>query len=337
MTATRASRVALVFSTHPLHPDATAALQARAEFRVASAPSADAIMAEGLEADVLVVRAPIPPAYFAAALRLRAAVRHGAGLDMIPMGAATAAGVLVANVPGANAVTVAEHAIFAAIALLRRFREVDAALRGQGWEHGRAFADHGRELGGRVLGIVGMGHIGTAMARIAAQGFGMQVAATTRRPASLPPGIMALALDDLVARADVLVLCCPLTEATRGLISASRIAAMKPGAILINVARGPVVDEGALVAGLQSGHLAGAALDVFATQPLPRDHALFALPNVILTPHMAGITQDSMARIGAVVVAEVLRVLSGQWPVNLCNPEVAAAFQARFPGAAGMA
>ena len=321
-----------VFSPHPLHPDATAALQARARFRVASSPSAAAIMAEGLGADVLVVRAPIPPAYFAAAPGLRAAVRHGAGLDMIPMDAASAAGVLVANVPGANAVTVAEHAIFAAIAVLRRFREVDGALRGQGWEAGRAFADHGRELGGRVLGIVGFGQIGGAVARIAGQGFGMRVAAFTRRPDSLPAGVQAMALDDLVAACDVLVLCCPLTDATRGLISAARLGAMKPGAILVNVARGPVVDEGALVAALQSGHLGGAALDVFATQPLARDHPLLALPNVVLTPHMAGITEDSMARIGAVVVAEVTRVLDGGLPLNLCNPEVVAAYRARFPG-----
>lgn len=320
-----------VFSTHPLYPGATAALQARARFRVASTPTAAAIMAEGLGADVLVVRAPIPPEYFTAAYGLCAAVRHGAGLDMIPVEAATAAGVLVANVPGANAVTVAEHAIFAAIALLRRFREVDGALRSQGWEAGRAFADHGRELGGRVLGIVGFGQIGGALARIAGQGFGMRVVACTRRPDTLPAGVQAMALEGLMAQVDVLVLCCPLTDATRGMISAARLGAMKPGAILINVARGPVVDEGALLAALQSGHLGGAALDVFATQPLPRDHPLLALPNVVLTPHMAGITEDSMARIGQVVVAEVLRVLDGGLPVNLCNPEVVGAYRGRFP------
>ena len=141
-----------------------------------------------------------------------------------------------------------------------------------------------------------------------------------------------MALDDLVATCDVLVLCCPLTDATRGLISAARLGAMRPGAILVNVARGPVVDEGALVAALQSGHLGGAALDVFATQPLPRDHPLFALPNVLLTPHMAGITEDSMARIGAVVVAEVTRVLDGGLPLNLYNPEAVAGYRRRVPG-----
>ena len=320
-----------MFSTHPLHPDAEAALRAAADYRVASSPTAAAIMAEGSGADVLVVRAPIPPAYFTAAPHLRAAVRHGAGLDMIPMEDATAAGVLVANVPGANAATVAEHAIFAAIALLRRFRQVDAALRGQGWEAGRAFADHGRELGGAVMGIVGMGQIGQALARIAAQGFGMRVLTHTRRAEAVPAGVAAVTLDVLLSQADVLVLCCPLTGATRGLLSAARIAAMKPGAVLVNVARGPVVDEAALIAALLSGHLGGAALDVFAHQPLAADHALFALPNVILTPHMAGITADSMDRIGQVTVAEVLRVLAGGLPVNLCNPGAVPRHWARFP------
>ena len=321
-----------MFSTHPLHPDAEAALQAAADFRVASSPTAAAIMAEGLAADLLVVRAPIPPDYFTAAKGLRAAVRHGAGLDMIPMAAATAAGVLVANVPGANAVTVAEHAIFAAIALLRRFRAVDAALRGGGWDQARAFAEHGRELGGAVLGIVGLGQIGQALARMAARGFGMRVLAHTRRPEAVPVGVEAVALDLLLPQADVLVLCCPLTGATRGMMSPARIAAMKPGAILINVARGPVLDEAALLAALQSGHLGGAALDVFGQQPLPADHPLFALPNVILTPHMAGITRDSMERIGQVTVAEVLRVLTGGLPENLCNPEVVPRYLARFSG-----
>ena len=121
----------MIFSTHPLHPEVTERLRAACDFVVASAPSATAILAEGTGAEVLIVRAPVPPGYFARATGLRAAVRHGAGLDMIPLEEATAAGVLVANVPGVNASTVAEHAIFAAIALLRRYPEVNARLRGR--------------------------------------------------------------------------------------------------------------------------------------------------------------------------------------------------------------
>ena len=318
-----------VFSTHPLHPEVSARLAASTDYRVASAPTAAAIMAEGLLAEVLIVRANIPPAFFAQATHLRAAVRHGAGLDMIPIPAATAAGVLVANVPGANAVTVAEHAIFAAIALLRQFRAMDSALRRAGWNAGRAFGDQGRELGGRRLGIFGFGAIGRALHRIA-EGFGMEVAATTRRPETLPVGVRALDLDALCATSDVLVLCCPLTEATRGAISAARIALMKPGAVLINVARGPVIETTALVAALQANRIA-AALDVFDEQPLPEGSPLWRLENVILTPHLAGITEDSMLRIGQTAVAETLRILSGALPVNFCNPEVEAAYRKRFP------
>ncbi len=322
--------MAQIFSTHPLHPDVTARLMAAADYRVASQPTAAAILAEGLEATVLIVRATVPPAYFAQATSLRAAVRHGAGLDMIPMDAATGVGVLVANVPGANASTVAEHVIFTAIGLLRQFRAMDAALRGSGWNAGRAYSDHGCDLSGRRLGILGFGNIGSALHHMA-QGFGMQVAATTRRPETLPVGVQALNLDDLVATSDVLVLCCPLTADTRGAISAVRIAGMKPGAVLINVARGPIVDTGALIAALQSRKIAGAALDVFDTQPLPVNSPLWALDNVILTPHMAGITADSMLRMGNTAADETLRILANQLPVNFCNPVVEPAYRARFP------
>ena len=318
-----------IFSTHPLHPEVTARLQIAADFRVASAPTSAAILAEGLQAVVLIVRANIPPDYFARAVGLRAAVRHGAGLDMIPMQAATDAGVLVANVPGANANTVAEHAIFAAIGLLRRFRAMDTALRQQGWTAGRAFSDHGSDLGGRQLGIFGFGNIGRAVNRIA-QGFGCRVAATTRRPETLPPNVLPLDLDALTATSDVLVLCCPLTDATRGAISAERIASMKHGSVLINVARGPVVNTAALVSALQSRRIS-AALDVFDTQPLPETSPLWSLDNVILTPHMAGITEDSMLRMGQMAADETLRILQGDLPINFCNPAVEPAYRRRFP------
>lgn len=322
--------MAQIFSTHPLHPDVTARLRMAGDYRIASSPSAAAIMAEGREASVLIVRAQIPPDYFAHAPGLRAAVRHGAGLDMIPMKAATGAGVLVANVPGANATTVAEHTIFVMIGLLRQFRPMDAALRQNGWDAGRAFSDQGRDLLGMRLGILGFGNVGRALHRIAA-GFGMQVAATTRRTETLPADVTFLSLDTLVATSDVLVLCCPLTAETKGAISAARIATMKTDAILINVSRGPVVDADALITALQTRRIAGAALDVFDTQPLPDTSPLWALDNVILTPHMAGITADSMLRMGNTAAAETLRILNGDLPLNFCNPEVEPAYRARFP------
>lgn len=320
----------MIFSTHELHPSVTARLRDAADYRVASAPTAAAILAEGTGAEVLIVRAPIPPEYFLASPGLRAAVRHGAGLDMIPVQAATDAGVLVANVPGANASTVAEQVIFAAIGLLRQFRTMDATLRRTGWGPARALADSGRDLGGAVLGIVGMGNIGSRVAALGAA-FGCNVIASTRRPDSMPAGVGAAGLDDLIVRSDVLVLCCPLTEATQGLLSAARIATMKPGAIVINVARGPVIDAQAMGDALAAGRLGGAALDVFDVQPLPLDSPLWGLDNVILTPHVAGITQDSMLRMGQGALSEVLCILANRLPENFCNPEVETRYRARFP------
>lgn len=320
----------MIFSTHNLHPAVTARLQARAPYVVASSPTAAAILAEGTGAEVLIVRANIPPEYFDLAKGLRAAVRHGAGLDMVPMDAATRAGVLVANVPGVNASTVAEHAIFAAIALRRRFREVDLALRSEGWTAARAFGDIGRDLGGATLGILGFGNIGQALHRLATA-FGMRVLATTRRPETLPADVTPVTLDQLVARADVLVLSCPLNAETRGALNAARIASMQPGAVVINVSRGPVIDSAALTEALRDRRILGAALDVFDIQPLPADSPLFALPNVILTPHLAGITEDSMFRMGQGTADETLRILDNRLPVNFCNPEVEPRYRARFP------
>ena len=319
----------MIFSTHPLHPDIEKGLSGIAELRVASAPSPATIEAESAGSELIVVRAPIPESVVRREMGLRALIRHGAGLDMIPVEAATGCGVIVANVPGANAVTVAEHVIWSSMALLRRQPEVRAGLV-EGWETGRTFAPSGRELSGRTLGVVGMGNVGQALATIASQGFGMKVISHTRSPAKLPAGIDAVSLNDLLAQADVVALCCPLTEETRGLIGAAQIAAMRPGAILVNVSRGPVVVEMALMAALSSGHLGGAALDVFETQPLPTDHPLMALPNVILTPHMAGITEESMLRMGQGVLDQARQIMAGDEPTNFINPECLPLYRKRF-------
>ncbi|MEC9343256.1 MAG: NAD(P)-dependent oxidoreductase, partial [Pseudomonadota bacterium] len=207
-------------------------LQEVAELVVASAPDRQTILAEGRGADIVIVRAPLPEALFESPGNLRAAIRHGAGLDMIPVGAATAAGVLVANVPGVNAATVAEHVFMASMILLRRFRQVDGDLRAHGWEAVRAHSGRGHDLGGRVMGIVGMGNVGKAVAAIAQGGFGLQTIAHVRNPDSLPSGVKGVELDLLLGESDIVVLCCPLTAATRGLIDAARIARMKQGAIL---------------------------------------------------------------------------------------------------------
>jgi len=306
-------------------------LRGRAELTIASSPRGAAILDEGMLADVLVVRAPIPPEYFSIAKNLRAAVRHGAGLDMIPVDAATRAGVLVANVPGANARTVAEHVMFTAIALLRGFRKMDRDLRSQGWLAGRRNADFAHELTGRTVGIIGMGNIGREVHRIAHHGFGLPVFSHTRTPQNNPPDVTNLELDHLVEQADIIVLCCPLSRETEGLIGVRQFSLMKRQALLVNVSRGAIVDETALVEALLRGRIGGAALDVFREQPLALSHPLFEMDNVIITPHMAGITEESMLRMGSVAAEETIRILNGELPRNLCNREVVDAYRKRFP------
>ena len=321
----------MIFSTHPLHPDVMADLARLGELRIASTPTPAAIIAESAGAGVIIVRAPIPPEVIVREAGLRALVRHGAGLDMIPVELATAAGVLVTNVPGANAVTVAEHVIWTALALLRRYPAVTADLRDSGWSAARAHADHGQDLSGRRLAIVGMGNVGNSLFKIARYGFGMQVLAVTSRPDALPEGAQNSTLPDALRSCDVLALCCPLSPATRGLIGAAELALMQPHAILINVARGPVVVENALIDALRNARIVGAALDVFDIQPLPPGHPLMTLKNLILTPHMAGVTEDSMLRMGQCVADQACAILAGRKPENLCNPEVWDHYRVRFP------
>ena len=320
----------MIFSTHPLHPDVSEELRSMGNLVVASAPTPEAILAESAGASIIVVRAPIQPEIFDREKQLRAAVRHGAGLDMIPLEAASAAGVLVANVPGVNAVTVAEHCIWSSMALLRSYPAVSADLRSEGWAVARAHSDHGRELSGRTIGIVGMGNVGNALFKIAHGGFGMKVLAVTSRPEALPNGAQAASLQEVLSECDVVVLCCPLTDKTRGMIGADELALMGHRAILVNVARGPVINEEALIHALTTKAIGGAVLDVFDIQPLPVDHPFMTLRNVILTPHMAGITEESMLRMGLGVVMETRLILAGKKPVNFCNPEAWGKYSARF-------
>jgi D-3-phosphoglycerate dehydrogenase len=269
--------VTRIFSTHELHPRATEMLAGAGDLVIASALDHATLASEARDADIVIVRALLPAALFDGTKKLRAAVRHGAGLDMIPMEAATAAGVLVANVPGVNARSVAEHVLFAALGLNRRFRAMDRDLRQKGWLVGREHANATHELAGKTIGIVGFGAVGQAVAQIAAHGFGMNIIASTRSAKEASEGVRFLPINQLVEQSDVIALCCPLTPETRGLISRERIARMKPGALLINVARGPVIDDDALIEALRQGRIGGAALDVFCNATAARRPSLFQL------------------------------------------------------------
>jgi D-3-phosphoglycerate dehydrogenase len=323
-----------ILLTQAIHPAVQARLAELGEVRVAADTLPDTLRRDAAGCSVVVVRAPLPDDIFDAAPSLVGAVRHGAGVDMIPVEAATARGVLVANVPGANAHTVAEHVLLSLLHLARRRGSVQAHLQTgtEGWAAARALADTGFELPGRTIGLVGYGHVGQAIARLCS-GLAMRVLAhSPSGPRKGAPATEHVTLGALLSRSDFVVLACPLTAQTRGLIGAAELAAMRPGACLVNVARGPVVQEAALIDALRSGRLAGAALDVFDVQPLRDDHPYRQMEQVLLTPHVAGITEDSMRRMGLGVVIAVDHLLRGDVPPNCINPQAEAAFRLHAAG-----
>ncbi len=266
---------------------------------------------------------PLTARVFEAARGLKIVAKHGAGVDSVDVAAATRRGVAVMVAGGANADAVAEHALMMMLALCRELPGFDRATRQGRW---RDLNHLTRDFRERTVGIVGFGQIGERTARLA-QACGAQVLVHTRSEAVLPEGMAReAAFDRLLERADIVSLHCPLTEKTRGLIGAAQFARMKPGAILINTARGPVVDETALVAALASGRLAAAGLDTFAVEPPDPANPLFALPNVIVTPHIAAATTQAMVRMGTIAANNIIGWLRGEAydRRNLLNPEVAA-------------
>jgi (S)-sulfolactate dehydrogenase len=236
--------------------------------------------------------------------------RLGVGLDNIDVEACKARGIAVCPATGANDVAVAEWAITAMLVLLRGAWSATPQVIAGAWPR---MSTIGREASGKTLGLVGLGGIARETATRAAA-LGLRIcAADPLLPADHPAWKLAerVTLDELVQRSDVISLHVPLTAETRGLFDAARIAAMRRGSILLNAARGGVVDEAALAAALRSGHLGGAALDVFAQEPLDAAQgALFAgVPNLLLTPHIAGVTDESNVRVSRVTLEAVLRHL----------------------------
>lgn len=324
-----------VLLTNPIDPVGERMLAGAAQIVSAPDTKPETLNAMVGDSDLLVVRAFLPADIFERPHRLRGVVRHGVGLDMIPMESATRAGIPVANVPGSNAEAVAEHAIAGMLLVARQQHLMDRELRATDWPTARKRSDASIELFGRTLGVVGMGNVGSRIAEIAHAGFRMKVLGTATRSRALPPCVEAAPLERIFAESDVVALACPLTDETHHLVNAARLAAMKPTAALVNVARGPVIDEAALAEALASKRIRGAVLDVFEEQPLARDHPFLALDNVVLSPHAAGITQESMRRMSQGAAEEALRLLRFERPANLCNPEVWERHLARHAGAKG--
>ena len=275
------------------------------------------------DVDGVIIRSRLPDDIFEAAPRLRAVVVHGTGTDLVPLAAATARGVMVANLPGANAQSVAEYCAMAMLMLARNILTITSALKARSWDEARLLGGGAREISGMTLGIVGVGQIGSRLAAICHRGFGMRVLGHQRRLDRLPAEAQAASLEELLSQSDFVVLACPLTRETHHLLNQQRIASMKPSAWLINVGRGPVVDEAALVDALRARRIAGAMLDVYEEYRLAPGHALFSLDNVILTPHLAAVTRESRGRASVAAAEEMLRMLAGENPKNFVNPEAA--------------
>lgn len=252
---------------------------------------------------------PISAADIAAAPKLRLIQKIGVGVNTIDLEAARARGIAVCNLPGTNSRAVAEMALLLMLGALRRISHFDAETRaGRGWSQPPALQDGLFELGGRKVGLVGYGAVPSLLAPVL-QALGCEVLYTARTPKPEAVGIFR-PLEALLAESDVVSLHIPETPETRGLINAAAIARMKPGAVLVNTARGGLVDQAALVAALRSGHLAAAGLDVFATEPLDATDPLLSLPNVVLAPHVAWLSTGTFAR-SFTVAAENCRRLGG--------------------------
>jgi len=320
----------IVLFTSPIHDAAMQAIAEHAQIRVASATDASTLIEAGRDASAIVVRAWLPEDYFDHTPQLLAAVRQGAGIDMVPYDNACKNGVAIANVPGVNAQSVAEYAVGQMLGLGHKLSQTDRTARQVGWAPSRELAWNKVELHEKTVGVVGVGDVGQAVARIAHWGLGMKVLGY--RPSGLAPNSWTHMVDlpTLFATADFIVLACPLNDQTHHLVNASLLAQMKASAFLVNVARGPVVDEAALVQALQDQQFAGAALDVFETQPLAQDSPLWDLDNVVIGNHTAGMTAESVARMGAGVAKQIIQVLQGQLPENLCNPQAKEAILTRF-------
>lgn len=278
----------------------------------------------------------IPQRWFANAELLRRSPKllcvsaNGAGCDTIDIPACTAAGVLVVNQSGANAQSVAEHAVGALLDVARRITESDRLLRKT-----RGFSREdlmGVEMSGKVLGLVGIGNIGTKVARMAAA-FDMKVLATDPYLSAdeiAHRGAESVSLDELLSRSDFVSLHCPRDSTTMRMIDASAYAKMKRGAIFVSTARGGIHDEDALARALSSRHLGGAALDVWDVEPPPLDHPLLRFDNVVATYHTSGVTPEARGRMGSFAADQIVELLRGKRPPRLLNSDALPLFRQRF-------
>ncbi|MEM6109693.1 phosphoglycerate dehydrogenase [Mycobacterium sp. 050272] len=309
----------VVLIADKLAQSTVAALGDQVEVRWVDGPDREKLLAAVPEADALLVRSAttVDAEVLAAAPKLKIVARAGVGLDNVDVDAATARGVLVVNAPTSNIHSAAEHALALLLSAARQVPAADASLREHTWKRS---SFNGTEIFGKTVGVVGLGRIGQLVAqRIAA--FGTHIVAydpyvSPARAAQL--GIELLSLDDLLARADFISVHLPKTAETAGLIDKEALAKTKPGVIIVNAARGGLVDEAALAEAITSGHVRAAGLDVYSKEPCT-DSPLFELPQVVVTPHLGASTSEAQDRAGTDVAESVRLALAGEFVPDAVN------------------
>ena len=292
---------------------------------IAACADADAVILEG-------AKTPVNARVIGALRRCQVIAKYAVGVDNIDVAAATAAGIIVANAADYCTEEVSDHAVALLLACARRVVVLDRHVQAGGWG-GVARTVPVRRISPLTLGLVGLGRIARATARKMA-GFRLRIiAADPYLPAgATEPGVEIVPLPELLRQSDLVSVHTPLTPETRGLLNEACFRAMKPTAYLVNTSRGPVVDEGALVRALRENQIAGAALDVVEEEPLPASSPLRGMPQVILTPHTAADSTDSMQHVRGTVVDSVVAALAGAWPPFPVNPKVKPRHWQRGPG-----
>jgi D-3-phosphoglycerate dehydrogenase len=285
----------------------------------------------GSTRDELPHRFRLDSAFIARAPDLLLVSTNGVGYDTVDVSACTDAGILVINQAGGNREAVAEHALGMLLALSKRIPETNFAMRREYPINRVAYMGH--DVFGKTIGIIGLGNVGGRIAQLCRGLFAMTVVAydpylTAAQFAER--GAEKVALDDLLHRSDYVSINCPLTAETRGMIGAAQFALMRPDAYLISTARGHIHDEAALAEALQEKRLAGAGLDVWATEPPPCDHPLLKLDNVLVSPHTAGVTKETRFNMGRIAAEQILDAIDGKPVRRKVNPEVWPAYARRF-------
>jgi D-3-phosphoglycerate dehydrogenase / 2-oxoglutarate reductase len=323
--------MALILIAEPLAETGVELLRRQHQVDARSGMTRAELLAAVADADALVVRSStqVDAEVLEAGRNLKVVGRAGIGLDNVDVATATRLGIMVVNAPQSNVISAAEHTIALILSQARNITRADAALREGRWERSRF---QGTELYGKTLGVIGLGRVGTLVAqRMLA--FGMRLVAydpyvSRERAAQL--GVELGSLAEVLAAADIVTIHLPKTTDTVGLIGERELAAMKPGARLVNTARGALVDEQALAKAIESGHLAGAALDVFADEPTTSS-PLFTQDNVVVTPHLGASTAEAQDKAGVTIAEQLLLALSGQFVPNAVNVDAGAVPDALRP------